>query len=141
MRVLALKSINLTSDCWNSLSRKLKRSFAKITILRPSAVSSAKEDNCAASANCSSLTPWTGKKSLARRFPNVMVPVLSSKRTSTSPAASIARPLMAMTFSFVKRLIPAIPIEDIKAPIVVGARQISKAITITSDKASPLPDN
>ena len=39
--------------------------------------------------------PSTGMKSQACRLPSVMVPVLSSIRMSTSPAASMARPLMA----------------------------------------------
>ncbi len=68
-----------------------------------------------------------------------MVPVLSNNKISTSPAASIARPLIAITFSLFKRLIPAIPIDETNAPIVVGAKQTSKAMIVVNAKAEPLP--
>src|SRR4051812_47785901 len=41
-----------------------------------------------------------------------MVPVLSSRLTSTSPDASTARPLMASTFKRATRCMPAIPVPD-----------------------------
>ena len=64
----------------------------------------------------------------AWRLPNVIVPVLSSSSTSTSPAASTARPEVAMTFACSMRLIPATPIAESNPPMVVGIRQTNRAI-------------
>src|SRR5258707_433403 len=63
----------------------------------------------------------------ACRFPRVMVPVLSSSSTSTSPAASTARPDVAMTLDAIIRLMPATPMADSRPPMVVGMRQTCKA--------------
>ncbi|ETZ58300.1 potassium-transporting ATPase B chain domain protein, partial [Mycobacterium avium MAV_120709_2344] len=71
--------------------------MANTTTERPSGVSSARLDSCAASANSSGDTPANGMKAAACRLPSVMVPVLSSSRVLTSPAASTARPDMAST--------------------------------------------
>ncbi len=54
-----------------------------------------------------------------------MVPVLSSSKVLTSPAASTARPLMASTLYWTRRSIPAIPMAESNPPIVVGMRQTS----------------
>ena len=54
------------------------------------------------------------------RLPSVIVPVLSSSSTSTSPAASTARPLMAMTLRCSTRSMPAMPMALSKPPMVVG---------------------
>ena len=51
------------------------------------------------------------------------MPVLSSNNVFTSPAASTARPDIAKILRCTRRSIPAIPIADSKAPIVVGIRQ------------------
>ena len=56
---------------------------------------SAKLESCAASARSAAETPSTGSTSVACRLPRVIVPVLSSSKVSTSPAASTARPDMA----------------------------------------------
>jgi hypothetical protein len=56
-----------------------------------------------------------------------MVPVLSSSRVVTSPAASTARPDIASTLRCTSRSIPAMPIADSSAPMVVGIRQTSSA--------------
>ena len=77
-------------------------------------------------------------KSVAMRLPMVMVPVLSSSSTSTSPAASMARPLMAMTFLRISRSMPAMPMADSRPPMVVGIRQTSSA-TITVEDSWMLP--
>jgi hypothetical protein len=62
-----------------------------------------------------------------------MVPVLSSSRVFTSPAASTARPEEASTLCWTIRSMPAMPMADSRAPMVVGMRQTSRAIsTITS---------
>jgi len=61
--------------------------------------------------------------SVAMRLPRVIVPVLSRSRTSTSPAASTALPLVARTFLRISRSIPAIPIALSKPLTVVGIRQ------------------
>ena len=74
--------------------------------------------------------PATGRNSAACRLPSVMVPVLSSSSVFTSPAASTARPDMASTLCCTSRSMPAMPIADSSAPMVVGIRQTSSA---TSD--------
>ncbi len=66
------------------------------------------------------LTPATGTNSDAMRLPKVMVPVLSSSSTSMSPAASTARPDLAITFAFTSRSMPAMPMAERSPPIVVG---------------------
>ena len=98
-------------------------------MLRPSGVSSASEANCAASASCCSVTPGAGMNDDACRLPSVMVPVLSSNSTSTSPAASTARPEVAITLACIMRLMPATPMADNKPPMVVGIRHTSNAIS------------
>jgi hypothetical protein len=59
----------------------------------------------------------------------VIVPVLSSSSVVTSPAASTARPDIASTLRCTSRSMPAMPMADSSAPIVVGMRQISSAIS------------
>ncbi len=99
---------------------------------RPSGVSSARLASWAAAARSSGVTPGTGANSDACRLPSVMVPVLSSSRVLTSPAASTARPLIARTLRWTSRSMPAMPIADSSAPIVVGMRQ-------TSSETSTMP--
>ena len=94
---------------------------------RPSGVSSASEESWAASASSASVVPRTGTNSAAWRLPRVMVPVLSSSSVDTSPAASTARPDMASTLRCTSRSMPAMPIAESSAPIVVGIRQTSSA--------------
>ena len=65
--------------------------------------------------------------SVAWRLPSVIVPVLSSSRTSTSPAASTARPLVASTLRRIKRSMPAMPMALNKPPMVVGIKQTISA--------------
>ncbi len=96
-------------------------------MLRPSGVSSASEASWAASASARSETPAAGRKAAAWRLPRVMVPVLSSRRTSTSPAASTARPEVAITLCSISRLMPATPIAESRPPMVVGIRQTRSA--------------
>ena len=108
-------------------------------MLRPSGVSSASEASCAASANVASLTPSAGKNAVAWRLPRVIVPVLSRSRTSTSPAASTARPDIAITFFWIMRSIPAMPIADSNAPIVVGIKHTSSAVRTVTVTGVPCP--
>ena len=108
-------------------------------MLRPSGVSSASEASWAASARSRSLTPGAGTNSVAWRLPSVIVPVLSSSSTSTSPAASTARPDMAMTFFWIMRSMPAMPIADSNAPIVVGMRHTSRATSTVTVTGVPCP--
>ena len=115
----------------------LKRSLASTTMERPSGVSSASEASCAASATSCSVWPPTGKKSDAMRLPRVMVPVLSSSSVCTSPAASTARPLMASTLRWTRRSMPAMPMADSSAPMVVGIRQTSSETRTTTDTVAP----
>ena len=121
----------------SSRSRMAKRSLASTTIDRPSGVSSASDANWAASASSSSLWPPAGKNAEAMRFPSVMVPVLSRSRVWTSPAASTARPLMARTLRWTRRSMPAMPMADSSAPIVVGIRHTSSDTRMTTDTVAP----
>ena len=75
--------------------------------------------------------------SVAMRLPRVMVPVLSSSRTSTSPAASTARPDIASTLRLSSLSMPAMPMALSKPPIVVGIRQTSKAVRTTTEISIP----
>ena len=111
-------------------------SLASTTIERPSGVSSDSEASWAASARSRWSTPATGRNSVAWRLPRVMVPVLSSSSVSTSPAASTARPDMASTLKRTSRSMPAMPIADSKAPIVVGIR-VTNSATSTSTGIVP----
>ncbi len=111
--------------------------MASTTIERPSGVSSASEESCAASASSDSGTPGIGMNSEARRLPIVIVPVLSSSSTSTSPDASTARPERARTLRRTMRSMPAIPIAESSAPIVVGISATSSAISVVSEIAVP----
>ena len=77
------------------------------------------------------------ENSVAMRLPSVMVPVLSSSSTSTSPAASTARPHMASTLRCIRRSMPAMPMADSSPPIVVGIRQTSSAISTVSETLVP----
>ena len=97
-------------------------------MLRPSGVSSAIDACMALVARAASSTPGAGKKAEAWRLPWVMVPVLSSSSTSTSPAASTARPEVAITLACIMRLMPATPTADSKPPMVVGIKHTSRAI-------------
>ncbi len=47
----------------------------------------------------------------------------------TSPAASTARPDIASTLRCTSRSMPAMPIAERSAPIVVGMRQTSRAMS------------
>ena len=76
--------------------------------------------------------------STACRLPSVMVPVLSSSRVLTSPAASTARPLIAITFCWISRSMPAMPMAESSPPMVVGMRQTSSAMRIGVATAPPL---
>ena len=82
-------------------------------------------------------TPSTGRNSLACRLPRVIVPVLSSSSVFTSPAASTARPDIASTLRCTSRSMPAMPIADSSAPIVVGIRQTSSETSTIP--VTPLP--
>ena len=136
MRVVAVKGTNACSPSSSRL--RISNIFlARITIERPSGVSSASDANWATSATSRSLWPATGKKLAAMRLPSVMVPVLSSSSTCTSPAASTARPLIASTFRWTRRSIPAMPIAESSAPMVVGIRQTSRATRTTTETVVP----
>ena len=108
-------------------------------MLRPSGVSSASDASCAASASFSTATPSAGRNAVAWRLPSVMVPVLSRSSTSTSPAASTARPDMAMTFAWIIRSMPAMPMAERRPPIVVGIRQTRSAASTVIVTGVPWP--
>ena len=137
MRVCAVKG---TKRAWSwpmSRPRRPCFSLARTTIERPSGVSSASEASWAASARSRSSTPRTGRNSAAWRLPSVIVPVLSSSSVSTSPAASTARPDMASTLKRTSRSMPAMPIAESSAPIVVGIRVTNRATRISTGMAPP----
>ena len=126
MRVCAVKGTNTASCEASSRPRRLYFSFASTTIDRPSGVSSASDESCAASAISASVIPGAEMNSAAWRLPSVIVPVLSSNNVFTSPAASTARPDIASTLCCTSRSMPAIPIAESRPPIVVGIRQTSR---------------
>ena len=66
-----------------------------------------------------------------------MVPVLSSSRVLTSPAASTARPDIASTLTRTRRSMPAMPMAESRAPMVVGMRQTSSATSTTTSCGAP----
>ena len=78
-----------------------------------------------------------GLNAVAWRLPSVMVPVLSSRSVPTSPAASTARPDVASTLKRTRRSIPAMPIADSSAPIVVGINVTNSAASTTTEMAPP----
>ncbi len=114
-------------------------SFARTTIERPSGVSSARLDSCAASASSSSVKPPKGINSTASRFPSVIVPVLSRSNVLTSPEASTAFPLIARTLSCMTRSMPAIPMAERRPPIVVGIKQTSNETKTATVGTEPVP--
>ena len=136
-RVCAVNAMKCASTGAISRPRMLYFSFARTTIERPSGVSSDSEANCAASASSCAVTPASGRNSVAWRLPSVMVPVLSSSSVSTSPAASTARPDIASTLKRTSRSMPAMPIADSSAPIVVGISATNSATRITTDTVPP----
>ena len=78
-----------------------------------------------------------GRNAVAWRSPSVIVPVLSSSSTSTSPAASTARPEVAITLARTMRSMPAMPIAESRPPMVVGIRQTSSAISTVAVTTEP----
>src|SRR5579864_75062 len=144
IRVCALNGTNL-APCGASgpvptgRPRRPYLSFARTTMLRPSGVSSASEASCEISASWRLSVLVTGMNSTACRLPSVIVPVLSSSRTSTSPAASTARPESAITLRLIMRSIPAMPIALSRPPIVVGMRQTRSATSTVIVTGVPRP--
>src|SRR6201987_835801 len=127
MRLWALNGMKLAFNSASSRPRMPYFSFASTTMERPSGVSSASEASWAASASSCSVTPRTGRNSVAWRLPSVIVPVLSSSSVSTSPAASTARPDMASTLKRTRRSMPAMPMAESSAPMVVGSSVTNNA--------------
>ena len=72
-------------------------------------------------------------------MPKVIVPVLSSSNTLTSPAASTARPEVAITLACIIRLMPATPMAESKPAMVVGMRQTNKATKTVILGGEPAP--
>ena len=137
MRVWAENGMNLALSSLMSRPRMAYFSLASTTMERPSGVSSASEASWAASARSCSVTPRTGLNSVACRLPSVIVPVLSSRSVSTSPAASTARPDMASTLKRTRRSMPAMPIADSSAPMVVGISVTNSATSTTMETVPP----
>ncbi len=134
IRVVALKGTGL-----ESFGGVPVRPFssARSTIERPSGVSSASEAIMAAWSAASARTPGAAITSVAMRLPWVMVPVLSSSRVSTSPAASTARPEVASTLTFSSRSMPAMPMAESRPPMVVGIRQMNSAPSTRGSSLTP----
>ncbi len=99
MRVWAENGMKFAPSSWMLRPRRPYFSLAKTTMLRPSGVSSASEASWAAVGQVADVHALAGMNSTAWRLPSVIVPVLSSSSTSTSPAASTARPDMAITLA------------------------------------------
>ena len=137
MRVWAVNGTNRAPGRSGCARAGRTRVLARTTTLRPSGVSSASEASWAASATSFSLDAADGRNSTACRLPSVMVPVLSSSRVLTSPAASTARPLIASTLRCTSRSMPAMPMADSSAPIVVGIRQTTSAMSTAIDCSAP----
>ena len=127
MRVYALNGTNVAPGGF--VADLTPCCCASATIERPSGVSSASEERYAMRAASFASMPSALMISTAWRLPSVIVPVLSSKSVSTSPAASTARPLIASTLRCITRSMPAMPIAESNPPIVVGIRQTSSAIS------------
>ncbi len=106
-------------------------------IERPSGVSSPTEAMAAASGQLLRLHAGDRVNAAAMRLPKVMVPVLSSSRVSTSPAASTARPEVATTLKRTSRSMPAMPIADSRPPMVVGISVTSRAASTGTDRIVP----
>ena len=139
MRVSALKGMNdEPAGARMSLPRTPSVSLQRSTMLRPSGVSSAREESIAASARSALLTPSAGMNSVAILLPSVMVPVLSIRTTSTSPAASTALPLRAMTLCWSSLSIPAMPMAGRRPPMVVGIKQTRRATRTGTDTTMPI---
>ncbi len=136
MRVCAVNGTKVAPRLAMSRSRRPYFSLASTTTERPSGVSSASEASWAASASSCSSTPATGTKAEAWRLPSVIVPVLSSSSVSMSPAASTARPDMASTLKRTRRSMPAMPMAESSAPMVVGI-SVTKSATMTSTEMWP----
>ncbi len=137
IRVWAVNGMNVAPRGAISRPRIAYFSFASTTMERPSGVSSEREASWAASASSISETPLTGTNADAWRLPRVMVPVLSSSSVSTSPAASTARPDIASTLNRTSRSMPAMPMAERSAPIVVGIKVTNKATRMTTETAPP----
>ena len=136
MRVVAVKGMKSASTSASVRSR-IPNSFASTTIDRPSGVSSASEASWATSASSRSSMPSATMSSLACRLPRVIVPVLSRRRTSTSPAASTARPDSASTLRRTRRSMPAMPMAERRPPIVVGMRATRSAMRTGMEMSVP----
>ena len=104
---------------------------------RPSGVSSPNEDSMATLARYLVSTSFRGMKLVAWRLPIVIVPVLSSSNVSMSPASSTALPLLASTLADSALSMPASPIAESKAPMVVGIRQTSRATKVGTERVIP----
>jgi len=74
---------------------------------------------------------------VASRLPKVTVPVLSSSNVSTSPAASTARPDIDKTLNRTNRSMPAMPMAESNAPIVVGISVTNNATRMTTEIVPP----
>ena len=135
-RVVAENAMNL-APAGATWRRTLYFSWTMVMIERPSAVSSASLASNAASAASRSVTPGTGISSVASRSPKVTVPVLSSSNVSTSPAASTARPDIASTLKRTSRSMPAMPMAESNAPMVVGISVTKSATRMTTEIAPP----
>ena len=137
MRVCAVKATNCPLRSATSTPRRPYFSFASTTIERPSGVSSDRLASWATRATSFSSTPRTGKNCVAWRLPSVMVPVLSSSSVSTSPAASTARPDVASTLKRTRRFMPAMPMAESSAPMVVGISVTNRAMSTITETEPP----
>ena len=140
MPLIRVCAVNATAvDAGGAATGRPSVPTPSATMLLPSGVSSDRDASTAASASWASVTPGAGRNAVACRLPWVIVPVLSSRRMSTSPAASTARPLVAITLAWIIRSMPAIPIADRSPPIVVGIRHTRSATRTVSVTVAAWP--
>ena len=123
--------MNLALSSVMSRPRMPYFSLASTTMERPSGVSSASEASCAASASSCSLTPRKrlelGGLAVAERDGAGLV----EQKGVDVAAASTARPDIASTLKRTRRSMPAMPIADSSAPIVVGIKVTNSATSTT----------
>ena len=132
-----MNGTNLACSGAISRARRPYLSLTSTTIERPSGVSSGKLRELRRVGQLRSGTPGMATSSVAWRLPSVIVPVLSSSSVSTSPAASTARPDMASTLKRTSRSMPAMPMAESSAPIVVGIRVTNRATSTITGMAPP----
>ena len=128
MRVWAVNGTNFACGCATSRPRRLNLLLREHRDAAPfGRLVGQRSELCGVGEALGLRSPGAGRNAVAMRLPSVIVPVLSSSSTSTSPAASTARPLVAITLRRIRRSMPLMPMALRSPPIVVGIRHTSSA--------------